>query len=71
MYLEGIILHEISHWKTNGLCYHLHAESKKMKHMNITKKQTNITNRNGLTENKLIITSGEREMGRDNLGVGD
>ena len=38
---------------------------------NITKKQTNITNRNGLTENKLIITSGEREMGRDNLGVGD
>lgn len=44
---------------------------KKMKHMNITKKQTNITNRNGLTENKLIITSGEREMGRDNLGVGD
>ena len=40
MDLEGIILSEISHTKTNTVCYHLHVKSKRYnKGMNITKQK--------------------------------
>ena len=46
--------------------YHLYVESK------IWHKWTYLQNRNRLTdiENKLMVTKGEREWGRDKLGFG-
>ena len=69
MELEGIMLSEIRQRKTNIVWYHLHVESKKYnKSVNKTNKQT----KSRLTdiENKLVVTSGERERGRGNIGVG-
>ena len=56
MNLEGIMLSEMSQRKTNTICYHWHVESKKW---NAWIQQT----RNRFTdiENKLVVTSGERE----------
>ena len=56
MELEGIMLSEISQGKKNTLCYHLYAEYKE---------------RNRLTdiENKLVVTSGEKEKGTSKIGV--
>ena len=64
---EGTTLSEINQRKTNAIWYHLYMESKKYnKVVNIIRnKQTpNI-------ENKLVVTSGEREEGRSKTGVGN
>ena len=46
MDLEGIMLSEINHTKTNTVCYHLYVESKKQnKKMNITKTLTDVRNK--------------------------
>ena len=52
---------------TNSVCYHFYVESKKYN------KLVNISKRNRLTdiENKLVVSSGERERGRGKIGVGD
>ena len=63
--LENIMLSKIRQRKTNTV-YHLYVESK-----NII--QMYVQNRNRLTdiENKLVITKGEREWGREKLRVWD
>ena len=60
--LESIMLSEVSQRKTNTLCY-LYVESKK-------KKKMNEHNRSRLTatENRLVVTSREREVGWGNIG---
>ena len=65
MGLASIMLSEISQRKTNIVCYHLYVESKKFN--NVSK----ITKRNRLTdiENKLVVTSTEREVERGNTGI--
>ena len=65
MDLENIMLSEISHTKTNTI-YHLYVDSKKIIQMNIYTQ-----NRNRLTdiEDKLLVTKGEKKVGRDKLGV--
>ena len=53
--------------ETNTGLYHLDIESKNYnKLMNITKK-----NRFTDIDNKLVVTSGERGVGRGNIGVGN
>ena len=61
------MLSEISQRKINILWYHLYVESKNKY------KRIYIQNRNRFTntENKLMVTEGEREGGRDKLGVWD
>ena len=67
-HLGSIILSEIS-WSEKDryymICY-LHVESKKKKNDKIVnmKKDTH-------RESKLVVTSGEREVGSGNTGVGD
>ena len=63
MYLEIIILSEVSQTKTNIIWYHLYDM------WNLKKLQ----NRNRLTdiENKLMVTKGERCVRRDKLGIWD
>ena len=58
MDLEGMFS-KMSQRKTNTGCFHLYVESKK------ENKLVNITKRNRLTdmENKLVVTTGEREEG--------
>ena len=65
MDLENIMLSEISYTKTNTI-YHLYVDSKKIIQMNIYTQ-----NRNRLTdiEDKLLVTKGEKKVGRDKLGV--
>ena len=61
--LEGITLNEIvKQRKTNTV-----ASKKYNKQVNITTTRNRLTD----TENKLVVTSGEREMGRGKTGVGD
>ena len=48
------------------MCYHLYVESKKNKISEYNKKETNTD-----IENKLVVTNGERERERGNIGVGD
>ena len=62
MDLEGIILSEISQTKTNTRLFHLYVESKKQK--------MNKQNRNRLidTENKLVVSRGERGWGMGEIG---
>ena len=57
------MLCEISHRKTNTLCFHLYMDSKKQN------KQI-LQNRNGLTdtENKAVVTSGEKDGERQHGG---
>ena len=63
MDLEGIMLSEISHRRTNTVCYHLYVESKKYnKLVNISKKEADSD-----TENKLVVSRGA--VGRGNIGV--
>ena len=59
------MLSEISYTKTNTI-YHLYVDSKKIIQMNIYTQ-----NRNRLTdiEDKLLVTKGEKKVGRDKLGV--
>ena len=60
------MLSEISQRKTNALFYHLCVKSKKVKQMDeYNKTETR------LIENKLVVTSGEREQGLGKIGVGD
>ena len=59
MDLEGIMLSEISHTKTNTVWYHLYVESKKQS------KLVNITERNRLTENKLVVSGGREKIGEE------
>ena len=54
MDLEGIMLSEISHRKTNTVWYHLHVGSKTGEYNNNLKKQTHSD-----MENKLVVTSGD------------
>ena len=58
MNLKGIMLSEINQRKTNTVCYHFYVDSK-------TKISEYNKNINKLTdiENKLVVTSGEREEG--------
>ena len=65
--LEGIMLIEIRPRKITALWNHLYGESKN------DNKLVNITKRNGIIdiEKKLVVTSGEREDGKDSIGVGD
>ena len=67
MDLEGITLSEISHTKTNTVRYHLYVESKRNNNLVHVTKRSRLTDK----ENKLVGTSGEREGGRGNIGVGD
>ena len=67
MDLEGIMLSEISQRKINTVWYHLYVESKKYNKLVNIKKRSRLTD----IENKLMITSGEREGGRGNIGIGD
>ena len=58
--LEGIILHGINQTKTNTLWYVLYVESKKYnKLVNYNKTRNRLTD----TENKLVVSSGEKEWG--------
>ena len=61
------MLSEISQRKINVVQSHLYVKSKKYN------KLVNITEKNRLTDtkNKLVVTSGEREVGRDKIGGGD
>ena len=63
--LEGVMISEIHQRKTNTVCYYL-CGLKKIKLINITKKPrlTDI-------ENKAVVTSGDREVGRGNSRVGN
>ena len=69
MDLQGIMLREISQTeKDKSIWYHLYVESKKYnKLVNTTQKKGRLTD----VENKLVVTSGEREGRRGNIGVGD
>ena len=59
MDLEGIMLSEISQRKANTVGFHLYVESK------IQNKEKNIRKQNRLvdTENKQVVTRGERSWG--------
>ena len=69
MDLEGVVLSEISPMEKKKYCirslicgiYKLQQTSE------YNKKETD----SQLTENKLVVTSGERERRRGNIGVGD
>ena len=65
IWIESIILTEVR--KTNTILYHLYVNNK------IWQKWTYIWNSNIFSdrENKLMATKGEREWGRDKLGVWD
>ena len=59
------MLSEMSDRNTNTICYHLCVEYKKdNKLVNITK-GSRLTD----TENKLVVTSGERQVGRGEEGA--
>ena len=60
--LEGIMLSEISQRKTNTVWYHVYVE---------LENKTSDYKRNRLIENKLLVTSGERERGRGKIGIED
>ena len=57
MDLEDIMLSRISQTKAHTICFRLHVESYKYN------KRINITNRLTDTENKLVVTSGEKGRG--------
>ena len=65
MDLEGITLSEISQRRTN-MRYHLYVESKKIKQTSKCNKK-----RSKLTENKVVVTSGQREGETRKIGVED
>ena len=54
--------------KTNTVYYHLYVESKKYRQ---TSEFNNKTNRFTDTENKLVVTGGEREGRMGKIGVQD
>ena len=60
--LEGIMLSEISQRKTNTVWYHVYVE---------LENKTSDYKGNRLIENKLLVTSGERERGRGKIGIED
>ena len=67
MDLEGIMLSEISQKERNTVWYQLYVASKKIQQTSeYDKKEAD----SGI-ENKLVVTNGEREAGRGNVGVGD
>ena len=60
------MLSEISQTNKDKTIYHLHLESKKYnKQVNITKKKQIHKYR------ELLVTNGEKEVERGNIGVGD
>ena len=64
----GITFSEVSQQrKTNTVCYHLYVESKKIKLNELKKKQNRFT----YIENKLLVTSKEREGRRGKIGAVD
>ena len=66
MDLDIFILSEVSHiGKTNILWYHLYVKSKNNTNESIHKTETyNV-------KNKLVVTKGDKEGGRDKLGLTD
>ena len=64
MELQNIILSEVSQRQTNIIWYYSYMESKKVIQMNLCTKQNKLRD----TENKLMVTKGERG---EKLGVWD
>ena len=65
---EGFMLSEMSQRKTNTVWYLLYVEStEKQQTTEYNKKKGRLTDK----ENKLVVTSGEREEARGKMGVRD
>lgn len=65
MGLEDIILCEMLDKKTNTVCYHLYVESKRSKTSEYSKREID-----PYMENKLAVTSGEREEQKGKIDGG-
>ena len=65
--LEGITLSEISQRKANTAVFFTYIKNLRNKPMNITKNRNRLTD----TENKVVVTSREKEVRRGKIGLED
>lgn len=64
MDLEDTMPSEISQTKTNTMRYHVHVEPKNVNRLGTVTKRSRLTD----TENQSVVTRGEKEAGRSNIG---